>query len=112
LLNPGVYHAIHRLDLHFGDALRLCASNINDLLWPSQRRGGLSHPFDYLFAVFLAAFGRLAALLARVRAHAREIIEEFPLTAVRSPRRPRPRSPCSTRTTVYGVFLVASVYSL
>jgi hypothetical protein len=30
-------------NLNCGDALQLCASGINDLLWPSQCRGDRSH---------------------------------------------------------------------
>jgi len=46
LLLPGIHHVVHRFGLKFGDALQLCASGINDLLWPSQRRGGRGHFFD------------------------------------------------------------------
>src|SRR5262249_7446056 len=61
LFLPSVHHLIHRLDLHFGDALHLRTNGIDDLLRPSQRSSSRSHLLDDLLAVFLTVFGGLDA---------------------------------------------------
>jgi hypothetical protein len=43
---------IHRLDLHFGNALHLRASGVDDLVRPSQRLGCGGHFLDDLLAFF------------------------------------------------------------
>jgi hypothetical protein len=61
LLFPSIHHVIHRLGLHFVDALHLRAGSIDDLLRPAQHGGSLRHLLKNLFAVFLASGGDLVA---------------------------------------------------